>query len=93
MRREVVQQRRGDPRAGHAERVAEGDAAVTAIDDQITKLQQIGEKTSLEESLQLDPLRQSIGAQCSGTLLLARLGLLADMPACTSSRGVQLSTK
>ena len=33
--------------------------------------------------MQLDPLRQLIGAQCSGTLLLARLGLLADMPACT----------
>ena len=35
------------------------------------------------DRLQLDPLRQLIGAQCSGTLLLARLGLLADMPACT----------
>ncbi len=35
------------------------------------------------DRLQLDPLRQLIGAQCSGALLLARLGLLADMPACT----------
>ena len=34
-------------------------------------------------SLQLDPSRQLIGAQCSGTLLLARLGLLGDLPACT----------
>jgi len=33
--------------------------------------------------LQLDPARQLLGAQCSGTLLLARLGLLADVPACT----------
>jgi len=31
----------------------------------------------------LDPQRQLIGAQCSGTLLLARLGLVGDLPACT----------
>lgn len=33
--------------------------------------------------LQLDPTRQLIGAQCSGTLLLAKLGLLQKVPACT----------
>jgi len=42
-----------------------------------------GKRGSVLDRLQLDPLRQLIGAQCSGTLLLARLGLLADMPACT----------
>jgi transcriptional regulator GlxA family with amidase domain len=31
----------------------------------------------------LDPRRQLIGAQCSGTLLLAKLGLIGDLPACT----------
>jgi transcriptional regulator GlxA family with amidase domain len=31
----------------------------------------------------LDPTRQLIGAQCSGTLLLAKLGLVGDLPACT----------
>ncbi|WIA57374.1 DJ-1/PfpI family protein [Sphingobium sp. WTD-1] len=30
-----------------------------------------------------DPARQLIGAQCSGTLLLAKLGLVGDLPACT----------
>lgn len=40
---------------------------------------------ALLDRLQLDPLRQRIGGQCSGTLLMARLGLLADMPACTDS--------
>ena len=45
--------------------------------------QGIGQSGSLIDRLQLDPLRQMIGAQCSGALLLARLGLLADMPACT----------
>ena len=33
--------------------------------------------------LTLDPSRQLIGAQCSGTLLLAKLGLIGDLPACT----------
>lgn len=33
--------------------------------------------------LRLDPARQLIGAQCSGTLLLAKLGLIGDLPACT----------
>jgi len=33
--------------------------------------------------LVLDPARQLVGAQCSGTLVLAKLGLLADVPACT----------
>ncbi|MFD7643591.1 DJ-1/PfpI family protein [Kitasatospora sp. NPDC059795] len=33
--------------------------------------------------LPLDPARQLIGAQCSGSLVLARLGLLDSMPACT----------
>ncbi len=48
----------------------------------------IAENSALMDRLSLDPLRQSIGAQCSGALLLARLGLLADMPACadTSTR-------
>ena len=44
-----------------------------------------GRTGSLLDRLQLDPLRQTIGAQCSGALLLARLGLLADMPACTDT--------
>lgn len=33
----------------------------------------------------LDPARQLIGAQCSGTLLLAKLGLVGTLPACTDS--------
>lgn len=32
---------------------------------------------------QLDSSRQLLGAQCSGTLVLAKLGLLDDVPACT----------
>jgi transcriptional regulator GlxA family with amidase domain len=43
----------------------------------------IAENGALMDRLALDPTRQLIGAQCSGALLLARLGLLGDMPACT----------
>ncbi|MGQ3053198.1 MAG: DJ-1/PfpI family protein [Roseateles sp.] len=45
----------------------------------------IAADSALLDRLQLDPLRQLIGGQCSGTLLMARLGLLADMPACTDA--------
>lgn len=38
---------------------------------------------ALMAQLRLDPARQLIGAQCSGTLVLARLGLLGEVPACT----------
>lgn len=37
---------------------------------------------SLMAQLRLDPARQLIGAQCSGTLILAKLGLLDRVPAC-----------
>lgn len=43
---------------------------------------------ALMARLKLDPKRQLLGAQCSGTLVLAKLGLLNDVPACTD-----LSTK
>jgi len=39
----------------------------------------------LMAELRLDPRRQVIAAQCSGALVLAKLGLLANVPACTDS--------
>lgn len=45
----------------------------------------IAENSALLDRLQLDPVKQLIGAQCSGALLLARLGLLGSSPACTDS--------
>ncbi|NLP63554.1 DJ-1/PfpI family protein [Paraburkholderia sacchari] len=38
---------------------------------------------TLMSQLRLDPARQLLGAQCSGTLILAKLGLLNGVPACT----------
>ncbi len=45
----------------------------------------IAENSALLDRLQLDPLRQLLAGQSSGVLLMARLGLLADMPACTDA--------
>jgi len=47
------------------------------------KTREIAADEALLSQLRLDPARQLIGAQCSGTLLLAKLGLLARIPACT----------
>lgn len=47
------------------------------------KTREIAQDPDLLARLQLDPTRQLIGAQCSGTLLLAKLGLIGDLPACT----------
>ncbi|MGY2490918.1 DJ-1/PfpI family protein [Cupriavidus sp. CP313] len=38
---------------------------------------------ALMSQLRFDPTRQLLGAQCSGTLILAKLGLVNDVPACT----------
>lgn len=38
---------------------------------------------NIMSQLCLDPKKQLIGAQCSGALILAKLGLLDDVPACT----------
>lgn len=44
---------------------------------------EIARDAGILSRLQLAPERQLIGAQCSGTLLLAKLGLVGDLPACT----------
>lgn len=47
------------------------------------KTREIAADTDLLSRIRLDPKRQLVGAQCSGTLLLAKLGLVGDLPACT----------
>ena len=47
------------------------------------RTREIASDRELMGALQLDPARQLIGAQCSGTLLLAKLGLIGKVPACT----------
>lgn len=47
------------------------------------KTREIAADSELLARIALDPSRQLIGAQCSGTLLLAKLGLIGSLPACT----------
>jgi transcriptional regulator GlxA family with amidase domain len=63
--------------------LAEARAAEAVIIGSGIKSRDIANDPSLMAQLQFDPTRQLIGAQCSGTLLLAKLGLLGAVPACT----------
>ena len=47
------------------------------------RTREIAADAAMLDRIALDPARQLIGAQCSGTLLLAKLGLVGDLPACT----------
>jgi len=47
------------------------------------KTREIAQDADMLSRIQIDPVRQVIGAQCSGTLLLAKLGHLGELPACT----------
>lgn len=48
-----------------------------------TKTREVIENQELMARLKFDPKRQLLAAQCSGTLILAKLGLLNGTPACT----------
>lgn len=43
----------------------------------------IVQNSAILDRIKLDPTKQLIAAQCSGTLILAKLGLLGKIPACT----------
>ena len=60
--------------------VTSADAVIVGSD---IRTREIANDPSILSALPLNPARQLIGAQCSGTLLLAKLGLLGGVPACT----------
>jgi transcriptional regulator GlxA family with amidase domain len=60
--------------------VTEADAVIVGSGMQT---REVVADAALMAQLQLDPSRQLLGAQCSGTLVLAKLGLLNGVPACT----------
>lgn len=62
------------------EEAGEADAVVVGSG---TRTREVVGNPALMARLALDPARQLVAAQCSGTLILARLGLLGDVPACT----------
>ncbi len=49
------------------------------------KTRDVATDPSILSQMQLDPRRQLIAAQCSGTFLLSKLGLLGQTPACTDT--------
>src|SRR5262245_21921955 len=50
-----------------------------------TRTRDVVRTPAIMGELKLDPTRQIIAAQCSGALVLAKLGLLDGVPACTDS--------
>jgi transcriptional regulator GlxA family with amidase domain len=60
--------------------VASADAVIVGSG---IKTREIVADQDLMSRLRLNPKRQLIGAQCSGTLILAKLGMLGAVPACT----------
>lgn len=63
--------------------LADANAADAVIVGSGIRTREIAQDPAILGALRLDPARQLIAAQCSGTLLLARLGLLNALPACT----------
>jgi len=61
----------------------EASAADAVIVGSGMKTREAVADAALMAQLQFDPSRQLLGAQCSGTLVLAKLGLLENVPACT----------
>jgi len=63
--------------------LAEASAADAVLVGSGARTRDIVRDAAIMGALRLDPGRQLVGAQCSGALVLAKLGLLEDMPACT----------
>jgi len=63
--------------------IREARSADAVIIGSGSKTREVAANPELMSALQLDPKRQLIAAQCSGTLILAKLGLLGAVPACT----------
>ena len=59
---------------------SEADAVIIGSS---VKTRELAADAALLSQIKLDPARQLIGAQCSGTLVLAKMGLIGDLPACT----------
>ncbi len=61
----------------------EASAADAVIVGSGMQTREVVADAALMAQLRLDPSRQLLGAQCSGTLVLAKLGLLGGVAACT----------
>jgi transcriptional regulator GlxA family with amidase domain len=66
----------------HGDLASANDADAVVIGSGM-KTREVAANAGLMAQLRLDPSRQWIAAQCSGTFLLARLDLIGRLPACT----------
>jgi transcriptional regulator GlxA family with amidase domain len=63
--------------------LSEASAADAVIVGSGLQTRDVVANPDLMAQMKFDPSRQLLGAQCSGTLVLAKLGLLDRVPACT----------
>jgi transcriptional regulator GlxA family with amidase domain len=63
--------------------LADASAADVVLVGSGMQTREVVNNPAIMGQLKLDASRQLIGAQCSGTLVLAKLGLLGAVPACT----------
>jgi transcriptional regulator GlxA family with amidase domain len=76
--------RSGNGVAIHAQRPLEfANEADAVLFGSGRQTRQVVEDASIMQRLKLDPARQLIASQCSGALVLAKLGLLRTLPVCT----------
>jgi transcriptional regulator GlxA family with amidase domain len=68
--------------AGTMDQIAESDAVIVGSG---RRTRDFAADKSFLASLRLDPARQIVASQCSGALLLAKLGLLKSLPVCTDN--------
>jgi transcriptional regulator GlxA family with amidase domain len=59
------------------------DADAVIVGSGIATREVVEDRTIMNALRRLNPSRQLIAGQCSGALVLAKLGLLQDVPACT----------
>ncbi|BBY49069.1 glutamine amidotransferase [Mycolicibacterium arabiense] len=59
------------------------DADAVIVGSGIATREVVEDRTVMHALRRLNPSRQLIAGQCSGALVLAKLGLLQDVPACT----------
>lgn len=75
----------GDPAERVVQRRHRVDGPDSTLSTQGVERSEVGSVAgrALMERLQLDPARHLLAGQCSGTLVLAKLGVLDGVPACT----------
>lgn len=64
-------------------RLEEAASADAVIVGSGSRTREVVESPELMSRIRLNPERQLVAAQCSGTLILAKLGWMAGVPACT----------